>query len=122
MSHVVKQQASFTDKAALRQACQTLKFPFKEGRQQIKTFSRSIQGDFAIQLPGWKYQAAVDTATGQIAYDNYGGVWGEQQYLEDLNQEYNLVLREQWAEGEGYYTERVPQASGHVQLQITGSH
>ena len=41
-----------------------------------------------IKLPGWKFPVVIDSTTGNISYDNYGGSWGKQDEIDGLAQKY----------------------------------
>ena len=41
-----------------------------------------------VTLPGWTYPVVIDTASGDVRYDNFGGAWGSQHQLDRLMQAY----------------------------------
>jgi hypothetical protein len=75
-----------------------------------------------VQLPGWKYPVAIDTATGEIHYDNYNGRWGAIEQFDRFHQEYALQAAEAEAGeliAQGYSLERIALDNGDVQLVLT---
>ena len=52
-----------------------------------KLFEGEASG-LLVRLPGWMYPVVLDTATGRVRYDNYGGAWGEQEHLNKFLQSY----------------------------------
>jgi hypothetical protein len=75
MSHIVSIQTKVRDPAAVA-ACQRLGLsPPVQGTAHL--FGGEVTG-LLVQLPGWQYPAVIDTATGEVRYDNFGGRWGEQ--------------------------------------------
>src|SRR5687767_10531611 len=86
MSHIVTIQTRVHDPAAVAAACQRLGLPAAaQGTAQL--FSGEATG-LVVQLPGWTYPAVIDTLTGVVRYDNYGGRWGEQEHLHSFLQSY----------------------------------
>ena len=71
MSHIVTIQTKVHDPAAVAAACQRLQLPAPvQGTDQL--FSGQATG-LLVQLPGWQYPAVIDTLSGTVHYDNYGG-------------------------------------------------
>lgn len=61
------------DMEALKKACDILKLEIKQG---TVNFYSSQEKGINIKLPGWKYPIVIKE-TGEIAYDNYNGKWGD---------------------------------------------
>ena len=40
------------------------------------------------KLPDWDYPAVANLATGELAYDNFNGYWGDRKELDRLLQAY----------------------------------
>ena len=58
---------------AVAAACQRLNLAAPvQGTVQL--YSGEATG-LIVQLPGWEYPAVIDTLTGTVRYDNYGGAW-----------------------------------------------
>jgi hypothetical protein len=84
LSHIVTIKTEVRDPAAVRAACQKLQLPPPVlGAHRL--FSGKVTG-LAVQLPAWKYPVVCELSSGQVKYDNYGGHWGEQQYLDKFLQ------------------------------------
>ena len=76
MSHIVKIQTQVRDPAAIAAACSRLKLAAPTPGT-VKLYSGEATG-LIVQLPEWQYPVVVDTATGEVRYDNFGGAWGDQ--------------------------------------------
>jgi hypothetical protein len=86
LSHIVSIQTKVHDPAVITAACDRLCLPVPvEGK--VKLYSGTASG-LLVQLPGWKYPAVIDTPTGTVKFDNFGGRWGEQNQLDRFLQTY----------------------------------
>jgi len=75
MSHIVSIRTKVHDPVAIHAACRRLGFPEPvQGTAQL--FSGEATG-LLIQLPNWQFPVVIDTQTGNIQFDNYGGAWKE---------------------------------------------
>ena len=123
MSHTTKVQVQFKDSKALRDACNALKIPFQEGPFTVSFYDgQKHEGNIKVTLPGWTYPVLFNSQTGDVAYDNYEGKWGDIRQLHNLVQEYALQVAEDQASElklQGWTIERVPQANGDIQLVLT---
>ena len=71
MSHIVSIQTKVRDPAAVAAACQRLGLA-----APVQGTARLYGGEASgllVQLPGWQYPAVIDTASGEVRYDNFGG-------------------------------------------------
>lgn len=115
MSHIVEIQVECRDKAAIAAACRRLKLPQPiDGRHSM--YSGNVQG-LGIQLQGWRYPI-VATADGKLAYDNYGGAWGEQRHLDTFLQAYAVEKTKIEARRKGYTCTESQRADGSIRLTI----
>jgi hypothetical protein len=89
--------------------------PSVQGKAQL--YSGEATGQI-VQLPGWQYPAVIDTATGQIDYDNYGGSWGAQSELHKLLQAYAIEKARIEARKAGHTITEQTLADGSVKLTI----
>jgi hypothetical protein len=71
-----------------------------------------------VQLPGWLYPVVIDTATGEVRYDNYNGVWGEQAHLDRFLQVYAVEVVKLEARKKGYQVTEQALHDGAIRLQI----
>jgi hypothetical protein len=60
----------------------------------------------------------VDTATGSVNYDNYGGEWGRQEHLDRLLQAYAVERAKLEARRKGYAVTEQPLADGSIRLTV----
>ncbi len=116
MSHVVTIKTEIRDPAALRLACQRLKLGTPT-RETVRLFSSQATG-WAIRLPDWQYPVVADTNTGQIAYDNFNGRWGNETELHRLLQGYAIEKTKLEARRKGYAVTECPLADGSVKLTV----
>lgn len=86
MSHIVTIQTEVRDAAAIHAACERLKLPTPV-QGTAKLFTSEATG-LLVSLPSWRYPVVCRTEVGAIAFDNYGGKWGEQQELDRFLQAY----------------------------------
>ena len=73
MSHIVTIHTRAHDPAAISAACRRLGLP-----QPVEGTARLHSGEatgLLVRLPGWQFPAVIDTLTGAVRYDNYGGAW-----------------------------------------------
>jgi hypothetical protein len=86
MSHIVQIQTKVYDESAVVAACRRLALAEPE-HGTAELFSGTATG-LLVQFPDWKYPAVIDTATGTVRFDNYGGCWGDQCHLDQFVQMY----------------------------------
>lgn len=116
MSHIVVIQTKVHDRTAIGVACRRLGVPEPvEGTARL--FSGEARG-LLLQLPGWAYPAVIDPLTGTVRFDNYGGVWGEQQHLDRFLQAYAVARATQEARKKGLQVNEQTLADGSIRLQI----
>lgn len=116
MSHIVSIQTKVRDPAAIAAACQRMNLPAPtEGT--AKLFSGQASG-FLVQLPGWEYPAVIDTATGNVVYDNFEGHWGDLAHLHRFLQMYAVERAKLEARKKGYTVTEQAVNDGSIKLQI----
>src|ERR1700683_5615028 len=87
-SHIVTVKTEVRDHAAVAAACRRLALPEPvQGSPQL--YSGQASGLLG-PLPHWLYPVVIETATGTMRYDNYGGSWGDEQHLHRLLQAYTV--------------------------------
>jgi hypothetical protein len=64
------------------------------------------------------YPIVIDTTSGTLSYDNYGGSWGEQQKLDQFVQAYAVAKARQDAHRRGYSIAETLLDDGSVRLLI----
>jgi hypothetical protein len=116
MSHIVSIKTRVTDPAALSAAGSRL------GLEQPKQGTAELFTDTAtgliVKLPGWHYPAVADVATGEVKFDNYGGVWGKQEELDKLLQAYAVEKARIEARRVGNTVTEQALANGSIKLTI----
>jgi hypothetical protein len=116
MSHVVTIQAKLRDFAAITAACQRLGLNAPvQGTAQL--YSGEATG-LLVQLPGWQYPLVIDTVTGEVRYDNFGGRWGAQEHLDRFLQIYAVEMTKLQARKKGYQVSEQALQDGGIRLQI----
>ena len=91
MSHIVTIRTRVTDPLSLAAACRRLGLDAPaHGTAQL--YAGGATG-LVVKLPGWHYPLVVDTASGTLQFDNYGGAWGAQSELDKLLQAYAIEVR-----------------------------
>jgi len=117
MSHIVEIKTEVRDAVAIRAACQRLTVP-EPVFGEVKLFSTSATG-WAVQLPEWRYPVVCDVNTAKIAYDNYGGRWGEQVHLDRFLQSYAVEKAKLEARRKGHSVTEQSLRDGSIKLTVT---
>jgi hypothetical protein len=117
LSHIVTVKTQVRDCAAVSAACRRLQLPPPiAGTAQL--FSGEVSG-LIVRLPGWAYPAVIDTTTGQVHFDNYNGVWGDQAELDRFIQIYSVERARIEARKKGHQITEQALADGSIKLTIT---
>ena len=82
-----------------------------------KLFSAEASG-LIVKLTGWHYPAVIDTASGEVKFDNYNGHWGKQQELDKLLQAYAVEKACAQARRLGNTVTEQALADGSIKLTI----
>ena len=116
MSHIVTVQTKVHDPAAVSAACQRLGLPAPtQGTAEL--YSGEATG-LIVQFPGWQYPAVIDTLTGTIRYDNFGGYWGEQAHLDKFLQMYAVEKAKLEARKKNLVCSETQLQDGSIKLQL----
>ncbi len=116
MSHIVSIQTKVRDPVAVSAACQRLGLALPSVGT-VKLFSGQATG-LLVQLPGWRYPAVIDTSSGEVRFDNYGGNWGDQKHLDRLLQSYAVEKAKIEARKRGHNVTEQQLADGSIKLSI----
>ena len=117
MSHVVLIQTEIRDPAAIRAACDRLHLS-EPVYEEVKLFSSSATG-WAVRLPGWRYPVVCDVDNASIAYDDFGGCWGEQKQLDRFVQAYGVEKAKAEARRQGHSVIEQPLQDGSIKLTVS---
>ena len=121
MSHIVSIQTQIRDPVALAAACQRLGLaPPVQGTARL--YEGEVTGQI-VNLPGWTYPVVIDTGTGDLKYDTFNGVWGDEKELHKLLQRYaaekaSLEARRQ---GHSVVEQQLPDGSIKLTIQVGGA-
>jgi hypothetical protein len=116
LSHIVQIEAKLHDPTAVAAACQRLGLPAPvQGTAEL--YSGSAMG-LLVSLPGWEYPAVVDTLTGTVRYDNYGGAWGKDEELGRFMQSYLVEKAKIEAQRKNFPTRELTLEDGSIRLEI----
>jgi hypothetical protein len=116
MSHIVTIKTRITDPGALAAACRRLALAEPvSGSTQL--YSSAAQG-LIVHLPGWLFPVVVDTAKGEVHYDNFSGCWGSQSELDKLLQAYAVEKARIEARRVGHSVSEQTLADGSIKLTI----
>ena len=116
MSHVVEIKTQVKDVAAVQAACRRLKLPEPQHRT-VTLFSAKVTG-LAVHLPEWQYPIVCDTATGEVKFDNYGGMWGKQSHLDQFLQAYAVEKAKLEDRRQGHSVSEQLLTDGSIRVQI----
>jgi hypothetical protein len=116
MSHIVSIQAKVRDPAAVAAACR------RQGLAAPVPGTATLYGGEAtgllVQLPGWQYPVVIDTATGDVRFDNFNGAWGEQAHLDRFLQLYEVEKAKLEGRQKGYPVSEQALPDGSIEVQI----
>ena len=116
MSHVVQIQTEVRDQMAIRAACGRLVLP-EPVYGEVQLYSSREVG-WAVRLPGWRYPVVCDVEAAKIAYDNFGGRWGESRQLDRFLQGYAVERARIEARRKGHTVTEQALADGSIKLVI----
>ena len=116
MSHLVSIQTEVRDLVAINAACHRLKLP-EPVQGTARLFESEVAG-LLVRLPGWLYPLVLDPVAGRVAYDNYGGAWGDQAGLGLFLQAYAVEKATLEARKKGYAVAEQPLHDGSIRLRI----
>ena len=116
MSHIVEIRTEVRDCAAVAAACRRLALP-EPAMGKAQLYSGQAEG-LLVQLPDWRYPVVIDTASGAIRYDNYSGVWGDEQHLHRFVQAYVVERARSEARKKSYATTEQSLADGSILVEI----
>ena len=116
MSHVVTIDTQLRDRTAIDAACRRLNLPATK-HERVTLYSDEVTG-LAVRLPEWQYPVVIDTASGEIRYDNFGGRWGEQKHLDALLQMYAVEKAKIESRRRGHACTEQRLADGSIKLTI----
>jgi hypothetical protein len=116
MSHVVTIKTEVRDPQAVAAACRRLGLP-EAVTGTAKLYSGEAAG-LLVRLPDWLYPAVVDTATGQVRFDNYEGRWGDPRHLDRFLQAYTCEKAKIEARKRGHSVVEQALPDGSIKLTI----
>lgn len=116
MSHVVEIATQVRDVNGIRLACRRLGLD-SPVYQKCQLFSTSATG-WCVQLRDWRYPLVCNTETGEVAYDNYGGRWGEERRLHQFLQSYAVEKSKLEARRQGFMATEQELANGNIRVTI----
>ena len=121
MSHIVSIKTEVRDPQAVAAACRRLDLP-EPAHGTAKLFSGEASG-LLVKLPDWLYPVVLDTATGQIHYDNYNQAWGKQEQLDRFLQLYAVEKAsiEARKRGHSVVEQALPDGSVKLTIQVGGA-
>ncbi len=117
MSHIVTIETRVHDATALAAACRRLQLA-EPLQDSVRLFNDNVTG-LSVKLPGWRYPVVVDTGSGSIRYDNYGGRWGAPEKLGLLLQMYAVEKAKIEARRKGHCVTEQARQDGSIMVQIT---
>jgi hypothetical protein len=116
LSHIVEIQTQIKDAVAARAACRRLALPEPvQGKHEL--YSGEVEG-LALKLPGWRFPAVADLATGQIKFDNFNGHWGDQKHLDHFLQAYAVEKVKIEGRRKGHMVSETSLADGSIKLTV----
>jgi len=117
MSHTVKRKTTVKNLTALKRALSKIAGAKLLGNDRYQFYSGSATG-IGISLPNWRYPIVVDTQTGEVAFDNYEGRWGDQHDLDNMLQKYAVEAATMQAEALGANYEVATLDNGDIKITV----
>jgi hypothetical protein len=116
VSHVVRIETQVRDAVAVAAACSRLGLgPPEPGTFEL--FSGQATG-LAVRLPRWRYPVVCQLPTGELAFDNFAGAWGDRSELDRFLQRYAVEKTLLEARRQGHVAIEQPLADGAVKVVI----
>jgi hypothetical protein len=116
VSHIVQIQTEVCDPTAVAAACRRLALP-EPVHGTAALFSGEASG-LLVKLPGWLYPVWIDTASGTMKFDNYGGSWGDQEHLDKFMQAYAVEKARIEARKRGHSVTEQALTDGSIRLTV----
>jgi hypothetical protein len=117
LSHLVGIQTQLRDATAIAAACQRLSLAEPVlGKAQF--YDGQTAEGLLVQLPGWRYPLAINTQTGEVQHDNFGGHWGDQEQLDRFLQAYVIEEVRLQSRKQGYPVIETLLQDGSVMLEV----
>ena len=116
MSHVVTINTQVKDAQAVAAACQRLRLPAPQSRT-ARLFSQEVTG-LVVELPEWRFPVVCHLDSGQLSYDNFNGLWGEEAELHRFVQAYAVEKATLEATRQGYSVQEQSLPDGSIRLQV----
>jgi hypothetical protein len=116
VSHIVQIQTEVRDPTAVAAACRRLALP-EPVHGTATLFSGEATG-LLVKLPDWLYPVWIDTASGTLKFDNYGGSWGDQEHLDRFMQAYAVEKAAIEARKKGFTVAEQTLTDGSIRLTI----
>jgi hypothetical protein len=88
LSHIVTIKTEVRDQSAVAAACRRLALP-EPAHGTAQLYSGEVTG-LLVRLPDRLYPVVIDTESGTVRYDNYGGCWGDELHLHRFLQAYSV--------------------------------
>ena len=116
MSHLVTIKTKLKDRQAVEAACRRLAIAAPtEGTADL--YLTQATG-LVVRLPGWRFPAVIDVASGDVKFDNFGGRWGEQEQLDRFLQLYAAEKAKIEARRKGYAVSEQALQDGSIRLRL----
>ncbi len=116
MSHIVHIKTQVKDAEAARAACQRLHLS-EPTQGTFRLFSGEVTG-LGVNLPGWRYPAVCDLATGEVRYDTFRERWGKQEELHRFLQTYAVERTKIESRRRGHSVTEQPLEDGSIKLTV----
>lgn len=116
MSHIVSIKTQVKDEQAVVAACHRLQWPDPQHRT-VELFRTEVTG-LAVELPEWSYPVVCDLGRGELHYDNFNGLWGDESQLHRFLQAYAVEKTKLEARKQGHSVHEQVLENGAIRVQI----
>jgi len=116
VSHITRRKSAIKSVDILKKACKRV--PGAEYLGRVDKVRGLPHGGHQFKLKGWTHPVAIDINTGELAFDNYAGRWGEEAELDKVRQGYGVEAAKAQAEVEGHEFEEEKLTDGSIKCTI----
>jgi len=118
MSHTTRRKAGLVNADVIQRAAKRIGAKYK-GVGKTQQYNRQTLSGHRLEIPGFEYDVVIDTKSGDILSDTWGGRWGDDSKLDELQQGYAVEAGKMDAERKGHAFQEIPLDDGSIKCLIT---
>ena len=118
MSHTTRRKAGLVNADVIQRAAHRIGAKYK-GVGKAQQYNRRTLNGHRLEIPGFRYDVVIDTKSGDILSDTWGGRWGDDSKIDELQQKYAVEAGKMDAEKKGHEFQEIPLEDGSIKCLIT---